>query len=170
MFTDPAMLRAWEHLDDSVRTGHTAFEHVYGKDFFAYLKDNPELSALFNAAMSQGTRATADALPMHYDFGRCKTVVDVGGGDGTLITAILRTHPAVRSILFDTAEGLAQAEQTLRRANVDERCTLQTGDFFTTVPTGGDLYLLTCAFHLGPRPDHEPKSKGAFCAGTMRLV
>ncbi|MFI0487006.1 methyltransferase [Actinomadura sp. 9N215] len=141
MFTDPAMLRAWEHLEDSVRTGRTSFDQLHGKNFFAHLKENPGLSALFNAAMSQGTRATADALPARYDFGRFRTIVDVGGGDGTLLAAVLRAHPPARGILFDTPEGLAQAPDTLRREGVDERCTLQTGDFFATVPGGGDLYL-----------------------------
>jgi hypothetical protein len=68
--------------------------------------------------------------------------VDVGGGDGTLIAAILRSHPALRGILFDTAAGLAQAEQTLRHAGLEQRCSLQTGDLFAAVPSGGDLYLL----------------------------
>jgi hypothetical protein len=147
MFTDPAMLRAWEHLEDSVRTGDTSFDQVFGKDFFAHLKDDPELSALFNASMSQGTRVTADTLPGNYDFGRFQTVVDVGGGDGTLIAAILRAHPALRGILYDTPEGLAQAEQTLLRADVGDRCALEAGDFFAAVPAGGDLYLLKSVIH-----------------------
>ncbi|SDD88087.1 acetylserotonin O-methyltransferase [Actinokineospora iranica] len=147
MFADPAMLRAWEHLDDSVRTGQPSFTEVFGVDFFAYLKDNPELSAQFNAAMSQGTRASAAVLPARYDFGRFGTVVDVGGGDGTLLAAILREHPAVRGILFDTAEGLSRAEETLGRHGVAERCLVKTGDFFASVPDGGDLYLLKSVIH-----------------------
>ncbi|WP_245681954.1 acetylserotonin O-methyltransferase [Actinomadura kijaniata] len=147
MFTDPAMLRAWEHLDHSVRTGRTAFDEVFGKDFFAHLKDDPELSARFNASMSQGTRLTAAALPGHYDFGRFRTVVDVGGGDGTLLAAILDAHPSLRGVLFDSPEGLAQAGKTLRDRGVAERCTLETGDFFAAVPPGGDLYLLKSVIH-----------------------
>ncbi|MFV2175650.1 methyltransferase [Actinomadura sp. LOL_016] len=147
MFTDPAMWRAWEHLDDSVRTGRTAFDQVFGKDFFAHLKDDPELSALFNASMSQGSRAAADVVPGHYDFDRFPTVVDVGGGDGTLIAAILRAHPSLRGILFDTPEGLAQADGTLREHGVADRCALESGDFFAAVPGGGDLYLLKSVIH-----------------------
>ncbi|MGK5551448.1 methyltransferase [Actinomadura kijaniata] len=147
MFTDPAMLRAWERLDHSVRTGRTAFDEVFGKDFFAHLKENPELSARFNASMSQGTRATAAALPGYYDFGRFRTVVDVGGGDGTLLAAILAAHPSLRGILFDSPEGLAQADRTLRDRGVADRCALETGDFFAAVPPGGDLYLLKSVIH-----------------------
>jgi predicted O-methyltransferase YrrM len=147
MFSDPAMLRAWERLDDSVRTGRTAFDDVFGTDFFAHLKEHPELSARFNAAMSQGTRATAAALPAAYDFGRFGTVVDVGGGDGTLLAAVLRAHPTCRGVLHDTPEGLAQARETLERAGVEDRCELRTGDFFASVPDGGDLYLLKSVIH-----------------------
>ncbi|MDT0344427.1 methyltransferase [Streptomyces litchfieldiae] len=147
MFTDPAMLRAWDHLEDSVRTGRPAFADVFGTDFFGYLKQNPELSAQFNGAMSQGTRATAIAVPARYDFGRFSTVVDVGGGDGTLLAAILREHPALRGVLFDTAEGLAGAAETFRREGVGERCESVTGDFFRSVAPGGDLYLLKSVIH-----------------------
>lgn len=147
MFTDPAMMRAWEHLDSSVRTGETSFDGVFGTDFFAYLKERPELSERFNAAMSQGTRATASVLPTACDFGRFGTVVDVGGGDGTLIAAILREHSHLNGILFDSAEGLAEAAATLRQAGVAERCAVRTGDFFTSVPEGGDAYLLKSVLH-----------------------
>jgi hypothetical protein len=147
MFSDPAMLHAWEHLDDSVRTGEPSFGAVFGTDFFAYLKESPALSAQFNAAMSEGTRATADVVPAQYDFGRFETIVDVGGGDGTLLAAILREHPSARGTIFDTSEGLAQAGETLRREGVGERCTLEAGDFFTSVPGGGDLYLIKSVIH-----------------------
>lgn len=118
MFTDPALLRAWQRLDDSVRTGHRVFDEEFGTDFFSYLDFQPELSATFNASMSQGTRLTAAQFPAAYDFARFTTVVDIGGGDGSLIAAILREHPALRGILFDTLAGLAQAETTLRHAAV----------------------------------------------------
>ncbi|MQA12012.1 MAG: methyltransferase [Pseudonocardiaceae bacterium] len=147
MFTDPAMLQSWQRLESSVRTGETAFDQEFGTDFFDYLKTRPELSALFNAAMSQGAQLTASVTPASYDFGRFDTVVDIGGGDGTLISAILREYPALNGILFDTAEGLAQAEQTLRSAEVTERCAVRAGDFFASVPEGGDLYLLKSVIH-----------------------
>lgn len=147
MFADPAMLRAWEHLDDSVRTGRPSFDEIFGADFFAYLKANPKLSTLFNAAMSELTRATADVVPTHYDFDRYKTVVDVGGGDGTLLAAILHKHPAVRGVVFDTPDGLAHAPETLRRAGVAERCSVEAGDFFASVYPGADLYILKSVIH-----------------------
>ncbi len=148
MFADPVMVQAWHRLEGCVRTGETAFDGVFGTDFFSYLKSRPELSAQFNAAMSQGTQSTAAALPAAYDFARFTTVVDIGSGDGTLIAAILRRHQGFTGILYDTAEGLAQAGQTLERAEVGDRCDLRMGDFFASVSEGGDLYLCK---ERGPR-------------------
>ncbi|MEU6000273.1 methyltransferase [Streptomyces sp. NPDC047197] len=147
MFTEPTMLRAWEHLDESVRTGDVAFDAIFGKGFFSHLKEFPDLSAEFNAAMSQATRATAAVLPHAFDFGRFTTVADIGGGDGTLLGAVLREHPALRGVIYDTEEGLAQAQATLERQGLTQRCSLARGDFFRSVPEGADLYLLKSIVH-----------------------
>ncbi|MFI9205994.1 methyltransferase [Streptomyces sp. NPDC053048] len=147
MFTDPVMLRGWDRLDESVRTGKPSFDTVFGTDFFGHLKERPELSAEFNAAMSQATKLAADVIPHHYDFGRFSTVVDVGGGDGTLLSAILRAHPGPRGIVHDTPEGLAQASARFSREGLTDRVALETGDFFASVPAGGDLYLLKSVIH-----------------------
>lgn len=147
MFTDPTILRAWERLDDSVRTGRPSFDAAFGTDFFAHLAQQPQLSADFNVAMGQATRDTAALVPSAYDFGRFTTVADIGGGDGTLLAAILRAHPALRGILFDSAEGLAQAGTRLAHDGLEDRCSLVTGDFFATAPEGADLYLLKSVIH-----------------------
>jgi hypothetical protein len=147
MFTDPAMLQPWQQLELSVRTGRPAFDDVFGTDIVSYLSAHPELSAQFNAAMRQGTLTTASLLPTHYPFGRFQTVVDVGGGDGTLLAAVLREHKALHGILFDTPAGLDQAADTLERAAVTERCSVHSGDFFVSVPEGGDLYMLKSVVH-----------------------
>lgn len=145
--TDPTMLRAWDHLDDAVRTGTTTFDAVFGTDFFGHLKEHPALSAQFNAAMSQSTRSTAEVLPGAYDFGRFTTVADVGGGDGTLLSGILRRHRGLTGIIYDTEEGLAQAPATLEQHGLTDRCSLVTGDFFRAAPQGADLYLLKSIVH-----------------------
>lgn len=147
MFTDPVMLRGWDLLDESVRTGETTFDTVFGTDFFGHLKEQPELSAAFNEAMSQGTRLTAATVPHHYDFGNFSTLVDIGGGDGTLLASVLRAHPGLRGVLFDTAEGLAQAPRRLAQEGLTGRVTLKVGDFFASAPAGGDLYLLKSIIH-----------------------
>ncbi|MFI0736638.1 methyltransferase [Streptomyces sp. NPDC021100] len=149
VFTDPVATRAWERLDDSVRTGDVAFDAVFGTDFFGHLARHPELSAAFNSAMSQATGAAAAALPSAYDFGRFTSVTDVGGGDGTLLAAVLTAHPGLAGAVFDTAEGLAGAPATLERHGLTGRCTLQPGDFLApgSVPKGSDLHLIKSVLH-----------------------
>jgi ubiquinone/menaquinone biosynthesis C-methylase UbiE len=147
MFGDPAMLAAWRELGHAVHTGETTFDRVFGTSFFGYLADRPELSARFNAAMRQGTAATAQQLPDAYDFGKYRTVADIGGGDGTLLTAVLAANPHLHGILFDTAEGLAQADATFTAAGVADRCQTVVGDFFRAAPEGADLYTIKSVLH-----------------------
>ncbi|MCT2582115.1 methyltransferase [Actinophytocola gossypii] len=148
MFTDETITGAWQRLDHAVRTGNTTFADVFGTDFFAHLKSRPELSATFNASMSQGTALVAETLPARYPFERFHTVADIGGGDGTLLAAILRAHPHLRGILYDTEEGQAEAGATL--GPVADRVDRATGDFFTGVPAGADVYLLKSVIHDWP--------------------
>ncbi|WP_328430040.1 methyltransferase [Streptomyces sp. NBC_00443] len=146
-FTDPTVVRAWEHLDGSVRTGEVAFDTVFGTDFFTHLAQHPELSAQFNAAMSQAVSETTAALPHAYDFGRFTTVTDIGGGDGTLLAGVLGAHPHLTGVVFDTTHGLDEAPDTLERHGLNDRCSLIAGDFFSSVPAGSDLYLLKSILH-----------------------
>ncbi|MGW7514426.1 methyltransferase [Streptomyces sp. NPDC054796] len=147
VFTEPLMVRSFERLAQCVRSGEPAFDDTFGTSFFGYLEQHPELSRQFNAAMSEGTRATAAVLPDHYDFGVFSTVVDVGGGDGTLLAAVLRRWPATKGVVYDSAQGLAQAAATMEAAGVVDRFTAVTGDFFASAPEGGDLYLLKSVLH-----------------------
>ncbi|MFH9394586.1 methyltransferase [Streptomyces sp. NPDC017556] len=147
MLTEPTIVRAWEHLDDSVRTGEVAFDGVFGTDFFSHLAQHPELSAEFNAAMGQASSETAAALPGAFDFGRFASVTDVGGGDGTLLAGVLAAHPGLTGVVLDTAEGLAGTPDTMARHGLEDRCSLIAGDFFHSVPKGSDLYLLKSVLH-----------------------
>lgn len=147
MFTDPVMLKSWSQLEFSLRTGKTAFDEVFGVPFFEHLSDDHEMSALFNASMSQGTRGVAAVLPGQYDFGRFESVLDIGGGDGTLLAAILGAHSGLRGSVLESAEGGAGVVDTLAESNVSDRGDLIVGDFFTTIPAGADLHLLKSIVH-----------------------
>jgi len=118
------------------------FEKVYSTTFFDHLSANPELSEQFNAAMRQGTTLSAQQLLQHYDFGKFRTIADIGGGDGTLLAEVLQAYPSLRGILFDTAAGLAEANRTLTGANVVDRCAIRVGNFLAAAPEGADVYLL----------------------------
>ncbi|AXB41386.1 methyltransferase [Amycolatopsis albispora] len=145
--TAPETLRPWTSLERSLYTGRAAFEEHFGQPLYDHLADHPELSARFAAAMSEESRTTAETIAEHYDFGPFRTVTDIGGGDGTLITAILRRNPGLHGTVFDTAEGVAQAADRVRAAGLGDRCVITTGDFFTAVPAGSDLYLIKSTLH-----------------------
>jgi len=139
----PSYVQAWSALEDSVRTGANAFSSVHGTSVWEYRAARPEEQEIFDRAMTSLTGAAADAVARAYDFGRFGTVVDVGGGRGHLVAAILARHPGVRGVLFDQPEALADAAP-------GEGVTVIGGDFFAAVPEGGDAYLLKSVLHDWP--------------------
>lgn len=142
--------QAWEHLLHSVRTGGVAFEHHFGVPVWEYYAHQPEYGAIFQRSLAGITEATQAAVLKAYDFSPCRLVVDVGGGHGSLIGAILQSHPALHGVLFDLPEVAAVAEQALAAAGVGMRCAVAGGDFFHEVPAGGDVYLLKWILHDWP--------------------
>ncbi|MGH8883986.1 MAG: methyltransferase [Egibacteraceae bacterium] len=127
----------------SLRTGQPAFEQLFGASFYDYLAANPEDNAVFNEAMGEFSRQTAHAVVAAYDFGDVGRVVDVGGGQGALLTVILRAHPALRGVLFDLPSVLDGTRSMIEQHGLTERCEIVAGDFFTRVPPGADAYLLS---------------------------
>jgi hypothetical protein len=146
MFCHESHFRAWLGLEHSVRTGESGWNHVFGQDIYSYLADNPELSALFNHAMSQEARISAGQIAAAYDFSAVKSVVDIGGGDGTLLAAILTANPHVHGIVLDSPSGVAQAADVLAAAEVADRADVVAGDFFAAVPGECDLYIIKSVF------------------------
>jgi SAM-dependent methyltransferase len=139
--------RAWGELLHSVRTGEMAFDHQFGMGYFEYLAQHPRADRVFNEAMTGWTRQLVGAVVDTYDFSPFETVVDVGGGYGTLLAAILRSNPRMRGILFEQPHVVATAEAQLVAAGVADRCALVSGDFFAEVPAGGDAYVLSQILH-----------------------
>ena len=139
--------RAWGDLLYSVRTGQPAFEHVFGLPVFEYYAQHPESDRLLNEGLVGYTNRVAGAVVAAYDFSPFGTVVDVGGGYGALLAAILQRHPRTRGILFDQPHVVAGAAEQLQTAGVADRCTRIAGDFFVAVPDGGDAYVLSQILH-----------------------
>ena len=138
----------WEpvgRLDESIRTGRAAFERVHSAPFFRYLAENPEDAAIFNGAMSSMPSYLAGIVGA-YDFSKFRRIVDVGGGYGALLAAILEANPQARGVLLDLPPVVAGAS-ALRREGIADRCELVAGDFFDGVPEGGDAYLLKGIIH-----------------------
>jgi hypothetical protein len=138
---------AWRDLLYSVRTGEPAFHHVFGMDSFSYMAQHPEEAANFDAAMADFTKGIAIAVAATYDFSQFGTIVDVGGGNGILLEAILKAHPTLRGVLFDMPHAADRAQQRIEAVGVGERCKAVGGDFFLGVPTGGDAYILKHVIH-----------------------
>lgn len=136
----------WGKLLHSVKTGEAAFDHLYGKGTFDWLKDHPAEARLFDEFQAEGTRVSADAVARTYDFSSARTVVDVGGGSGTLLSAILWRNTAARGVLFDL-DHVARAARSSVEAGIAARCEFAGGDFFKAVPSGGDIYVLKYIIH-----------------------
>ncbi|HZU37688.1 MAG TPA: methyltransferase [Gemmataceae bacterium] len=132
-------------LITAVQEGRTPVEDYLGKPLFDYLSEQPELRELFHAGLAETKPNVAAAIARDFEIEDNCTVVDVGGGQGTLLAAILAAHPRVQGILFDRAEVLQKASAGL--TGVLDRVQLCSGDFFQSVPRGGDLYLLSWILH-----------------------
>ena len=140
------MWRPWGALLDTVRTGETAFDRLYGKNTFEWFKEHPAAARIFDEFQAQNTAMTADEVAAAYDFSAARTIVDVGGGEGVLIATLLRRNPSLHGILFELEHVIASARTKLDRA-ISARCALAAGDFFQAVPEGGNLYVLKSILH-----------------------
>jgi hypothetical protein len=137
--------RAWGELTYSVRTGESAFRHLYGTDVWEYRADHPDERTVFAQAMTAMTRAATRSLLSSYDFGRFGTIMDVGGGNGGFIAAVLAKHPTMRGILLDRPGVIARPDRAL--SALRSRCEIVGGDFFDAIPGGADCYVLKSVLH-----------------------
>ena len=135
------------NLLHSLQTGRTGFEKAQGMPFFDYLAQHPEDASVFSGAMVGFHGAEPPAVAAAYDFSMFKTVVDVGGASGNMLAAILARHPEPRGLLFDRPHVVVDAEQLLKDNGVSDRVTVEAGDFFRSVPSGGDAYILSHILH-----------------------
>lgn len=138
---------SWGRLMDSVVTGESLRKQTSGADGFHHLEDDVQGALLFNRAMVELTRPVASALALAVDWSGMSLVVDVGGGYGELIAAILLEHSCVRGIVFDLAHATDAGDSRLAAAGVEDRCTRVTGSFFDAIPGAADAYLLKSVLH-----------------------
>jgi len=143
----PYFWQAWGHLLHSVRTGENAFRDLHGQSVWDYREENPYESAIFDRAMASTTFGDVEPLLAAYDFGRFETVVDIGGGNGALLSALLQRYPQMQGVVFDQPAVVERAAEPLRAAGAAERCRLVGGSFFDSVPEGGDAYILKHIIH-----------------------
>ncbi|MEP0919660.1 acetylserotonin O-methyltransferase [Leptolyngbya sp. DQ-M1] len=130
----------WSNGLHSLKTGEVAFDAAAGMPVWDYYAQHPEAGKVFSQSMTSMGTAIAEAVAASYDFSEFRTIVDVGGAQGSLISAILRSHPHLKGILFDLSEIIATV-------SVDENIQPVAGNFFESVPTGGDAYLMRWIIH-----------------------
>lgn len=153
LFLPAAFLwRPLGELYETIRTGEPAFQRIFRQRFFDYLASHQDDAATFNTAMTQGIGLTSSTLLAAYDFSRFGSLVDVGGGEGALLRDILSTTPGTRGVLFDLPQVVSGASALLT-GDVGARCQVISGDFFNSVPEGGDAYLLKGVIHDWPDQD-----------------
>ena len=139
--------RAGAELLGSITDGEVAFERAYGNQFFAHLAANPSVGAAFQASMTDRSRHEAADVVAVVDYRRFATVVDVGGGSGILLEAMLEANPALRGTLFDLPEVVDMARNRLEGTGAIQRCSFAAGDFFTTALPPGELLVLSRVLH-----------------------
>jgi SAM-dependent methyltransferase len=148
LLTDPlGGLRPFDHILDAVRSGEPALKLAFGMGGFEFLAQHPDEVAAFQAAMSERTAAFAPSVAATYEFAEMRNIVDVGGGHGTLLAAILAARPELRGVLYDLPKVVAGAAVTLQATGAMERCRTVGGDFFLSVPGDADCYILANVLH-----------------------
>lgn len=139
----------WGRITEALRAGSgDGFSETFSSGSLDYLKDKPELLKVFQKAMTDLSVTENEYLTTHYDFGAHHHIIDIGGGHGTFIMAVLASNPTMRGTIFDLAETLASVD--LPRDAVAEKITLTGGDFFESIPADGDLYTLKNILHNWP--------------------
>lgn len=147
-FGSDVFWKSWGSLDYSIKTGDQAFQHVFGENIWSYLSSHPEEAEIFNRAMTSITEYENLAVAEVYDFS-FKTIADIGGGHGGLLTTLLTSYATAHGTLFDTAPVIEQAQERLL-PQLRERVDFIAGSFFESVPVGGDIYLLKNILHNWP--------------------
>jgi hypothetical protein len=145
--SDDFHFRVWGEMMHSAKTGAPAVEKLWGKPCFDVLPDHPEVAERFNRAMTGFSTGFAPAVMEVYDFSAIKTLVDVAGGRGYVLTTILKHHPEMRGVLFEMPYMMDSAHEFVAQSGVKDRCEIIAGDFFSSIIGGGDAYYLQHIIH-----------------------
>jgi SAM-dependent methyltransferase len=156
---------SWRNVEQCLREDGTAFERVYGMPIWRYYAEHPEINALFGEAMTNLTAIANAGVLGGYQFAPFRCAVDVGGGHGSFLCAILDHHPDARAVLFDLPSVLAGAEKAGFIMRHQNRLKLVGGDFFEAVPAEGDLYLLKLVLH-----DWDDERSGNILNNIRRVI
>jgi precorrin-6B methylase 2 len=147
LYGDPVFWSAYGQMLHSIQTGETAFERAHGRPMYAHLAADETTRSLFHEAMRGFSEQEIASILDAYDFSDQTTLVDVGGGQGALVAALLKACPRLRGIVFDRENVTESARRLLAQAGLTQRASFVAGDFFQSVPRGGSAYLLKSVIH-----------------------
>jgi DNA-binding transcriptional ArsR family regulator len=150
MVGHPHYREHWSGLADAVRTGEAYLPKLRGMGSWEWLETQPEFAAVFNDAMTSVSEFAVAPVVAAYDFAPFSTIIDVGGGHGRLLSAIVAATPGVRGVLYDLPQVVEGAPELLTKHGVAERVRAEAGSFFDAVPSGGDAYVLKNIIHDWP--------------------
>jgi hypothetical protein len=139
--------RTWNHLLDTLRSGETSFDLAYGEPFFDHLQTNADRAANYNDVMTSWSEVNARQVAQSYDFSQFDTLMDVGGGHGSLLVEILKSAPALKGIIFDMPGVSLEGEIMFEKAGVSDRCSVVEGSFFEALPRGADAIIMKSIIH-----------------------
>lgn len=140
----------WELVGDlynCVKTGENAITHKFNMPPFEFLAQNPDKNDLFNKAMTETAELSGSIFVNAYPFGQYPIIIDIGGGQGHLLSQILQKNPHIQAILFDQPHVVNEAAALLKKAGVDDRCKIMSGSFFEEIPNSGSLYIMKNILH-----------------------
>jgi hypothetical protein len=149
MFGEKYWDDAWAQLLHGVKTGEIPFLKAHGVPAFEYLEKHPDSLKIFGETMTNVSSTENPAIAAAYKFSGIRTLVDVGGGNGSLLASILKANPKLKGVLFDLPSVSTRAKQDryVTAKGIAERCAMESGDFFEAVPKGGDAYIMKRTLH-----------------------
>jgi hypothetical protein len=137
----------WSKLEHAVRTGEPAFQLALGEPFFDFLRHDPEAGAAFDGMMTRLSASVIESAASGYDFASASRVLDIAGGRGHFLAAVLDAHMELEGAVFDVPEAGPSAAQFLAGRGLADRCKVISGSFFDGLPSGYDVHLLKWILH-----------------------
>lgn len=141
------MFAGWDGLHHAALTGEPGFNKVFGQPLFEYIGTHPELAPIFDAGMTAVHGYETAAMLDAYDFSGIRVLADIGGGNGSVISATLKRYPAMKGILFDLGHVIGRARENVQNSGLSDRCIIIEGSFFESIPSGADAYLFRHIIH-----------------------
>eukprot|EP00128_Syssomonas_multiformis_P006454 Colp12_sorted_trinity150504_noHs@7832 len=137
----------WAHVLDAVKTGEPVFKNIFGKEIWEYMGDNEEANKIYNESMKSFSGNKNEKVVSSFDFSVVKSIVDVGGGNGSFSRAIMSVNPHINSTVFDLPHVVAETEKQFKNSEFSSRLQFASGDMFESVPKGADAYVLRHIIH-----------------------